>query len=144
MDLKKHEKERVVLQEPIKLSGLKVAMLQAVMENEGIGLKNLRDIVTRKVGIQVSLPYYSKCMKELENDGIIRRERSYPHYIFIDEPIKEPLTTYLNALLILSNTVAGAEARELLKKRLEIDQRLKTIAPTLITQRPEQETNRSF
>ncbi len=135
MELKKFEKERVVLQEPVKLSGLKVAMLQVIMENEGIGLSNLRTKVTQKVGLSISLPYYSKCMKELANDGIIHRERSYPHYISVDESIKEPLKSYLNALISLTNIVAGAEARELLKKRMEIDQRLETISPTLVAQR---------
>lgn len=135
MELKRIEKEHVMLQEPVKLSGLKVAMLHAILENEGIGLKSLRDVVTQKVGFTVSLPYYSKCIKELEGAGIIRRERAYPHYIFIEGPIKEPLAQYLNALLILTNTVAGAEARGLLKKRMEIDERLKNISPTLITTR---------
>lgn len=137
MELKKREKARVALQEPIKLSALKIAMIQAILENEGISLKGLREIVNKKVNGSVSLPYYSQAMKDLERLGIVRRERTYPHYIFIDEPIKEPLKKYLDALLVFTNTIAGAEARELLKQRIEIDERLRTISPTLITnQRP--------
>lgn len=132
MDLKKREKERVALEEPIKLSGLKVAMLQGVIENPGISLKGLRDVVNKKLGTEISLPYFSQSIKELEHKGIIARERTYPHYIYVEDHVMEPLQTYLNALMRLTRSAGSAEAKNLLKQRMEIDERLKTIAPATI------------